>query len=256
MAELAYGCCRKFTDFPSFEGIIGTSPVMRKLYKQIEKASKEDLSVLIEGETGTGKELIANAIHKHSRQHAKPLAAINCGAFPPELIQGELFGWEKGAFTGAHNRRIGRIEAAQGGVLFLDEVGDLPLSQQVNLLRFLEERSIERLGGTEKIPIDVRIISATHVNLFQAVHAGKFREDLYYRLKVLHLETPPLRARGADIELLAWFFSWNFPKASPANRRASIPKRFVYYKNMTGQAISANCKIAYAMPSSSRKTTC
>jgi DNA-binding NtrC family response regulator len=229
---------------------------MRKLYKQIEKASKEDLSVLIEGETGTGKELIANAIHKHSRRHAKPLAAINCGAFPPELIQGELFGWEKGAFTGAHNRRIGRIEAAQGGVLFLDEVGDLPLSQQVNLLRFLEERSIERLGGTEKIPIDVRIISATHVNLFQAVHAGKFREDLYYRLKVLHLETPPLRARGADIELLAWFFSWNFPKASPANRRASIPKRFVYYKNMTGQAISENCKIAYAMPSSSRKTTC
>jgi DNA-binding NtrC family response regulator len=215
MAELAYGCCRKFTDFPSFEGIIGTSPVMRKLYKQIEKASKEDLSVLIEGETGTGKELIANAIHKHSRRHVKPLVAINCGAFPPELIQGELFGWEKGAFTGAHSRRIGRIEAAQGGVLFLDEIGDLPLSQQVNLLRFLEERSIERLGGTEKISIDVRIISATHVNLLQAVQTGKFREDLYYRLRVLHLETPPLRARGADIELLAWFFFVEFSKSIP-----------------------------------------
>lgn len=212
MAELAHSCCREFTDLLSFEGIIGASPVMRKLYKQIEKASREDLSVLIQGETGTGKELIADAIHKRSRRHARPLVAINCGAFPPELIQGELFGWEKGAFTGAHNRRIGRIETAQGGVLFLDEVGDLPLSQQVNLLRFLEERSIERLGGTEKIPIDVRIISATHVNLFQAVQTGKFREDLYYRLKVLHLETPPLRSRGTDIELLAWFFFTEFSK--------------------------------------------
>lgn len=212
MAELAYSCYPKFTNCQSFEDIIGTSLVMHKLYKQIEKVSKEDLSVLIEGETGTGKELIAHAIHKHSRRSAKPLVAINCGAFPPELVQGELFGWEKGAFTGAHSRRIGRIEAAQGGTLFLDEVGDLPLLQQVNLLRFLEERSIVRVGGTEKIPIDVRIISATHVNLLQAVQAGKFREDLYYRIRVLHLETPPLRTRGTDIELLAWFFFREFSR--------------------------------------------
>jgi DNA-binding NtrC family response regulator len=214
MAELSSSPFREFTDFPSFEGIIGASPVMRKLYRQLDKVSKEDLSVLIEGETGTGKELIANSIHKHSRRAAKPLVAINCGAFPPELIQGELFGWEKGAFTGAQGRRIGRIEAAQGGTLFLDEIGDLPLAQQVNLLRFLEERSIERVGGTEKIPIDVRIISATHIDLFQAVQAGKFREDLYYRLKVLHLKTPPLRDRGTDIELLTWFFFEEFTKSA------------------------------------------
>lgn len=213
MAELAYSCHPEFTNSLSFKGIIGTSPVMHKLCKQIEKVSKEDLSVLIEGETGTGKELIAKAIHELSYRNAKPLVAINCGAFSPELIQGELFGWEKGAFTGAHSRRIGRIEAAQGGTLFLDEIGDLPLAQQVNLLRFLEERTIERVGGTERIPIDVRIISATHVNLLQAVQVGKFREDLYYRLRVLHLETPPLRTRGSDIELLAWFFFQEFSQS-------------------------------------------
>jgi DNA-binding NtrC family response regulator len=212
MAELSSSPFREFTDHPSFEGIIGTSTVMRKLYKQIDKVSKEDLSVLIEGETGTGKELIANAIHTHSKRKAKPIVAINCGAFPPELIQAELFGYEKGAFTGAHCRKIGRIEAAQGGTLFLDEIGDLPLAQQVNLLRFLEERSIERVGGIEKIPIDVRIISATHVNLMRAVEEGKFREDLYYRLKVLHLKTPPLRERETDIELLTWYFFEEFSR--------------------------------------------
>jgi DNA-binding NtrC family response regulator len=212
MAELSSSPFREFTDFPSFEGILGTSPVMRKLYRQIDKISKEDVSVLIEGETGTGKELIANAIHAHSKRKDKPIVAINCGAFPPELIQAELFGYEKGAFTGAHCRKIGRIEAAQGGTLFLDEIGDLPLAQQVNLLRFLEERCIERVGGIEKIPIDVRIISATHVDLKQAVEEGKFREDLYYRLRVLHLKTPPLRERESDIELLTWYFFEEFSK--------------------------------------------
>lgn len=128
------------------------------------------------------------------------------------MIQGELFGWEKGAFTGAYSCRVGRIEAAQGGTLFLDEIGDLPLTQQVNLLRFLEERTIERVGSTEKIPINVRIISATHVDLVEAIQAGRFREDLYYCLKVLHLKTLPLRDRGADIELLAWFFFVEFSK--------------------------------------------
>jgi DNA-binding NtrC family response regulator len=212
MAELSNSPYKDFTDYPNFDGIIGNSPVMRNLFKQIEKVCKEDLSVLIEGETGTGKELIANAIHSHSRRAAKPIAAINCGAFPPDLIQAELFGYEKGAFTGAHARKIGRIEAAQGGTLFLDEIGDLPLDQQVNLLRFLEEKSIERVGGTEKIPIDVRIISATHIDLKQAVQAGKFREDLYYRLRVLQLKTPPLRERDNDIELLTWYFFDKFTK--------------------------------------------
>jgi DNA-binding NtrC family response regulator len=212
MAELSSSPFREFTSFPSFEGILGASPVMRKLYRQIDKVSKEDVSVLIEGETGTGKELIANAIHAYSKRKSKPIVAINCGAFPPELIQAELFGYEKGAFTGAQCRKIGRIEAAQGGTLFLDEIGDLPLAQQVNLLRFLEERCIERVGGIEKIPIDVRIISATHVNLKEAVEEGKFREDLYYRLRVLHLRTPPLRERESDIELLTWYFFEEFSK--------------------------------------------
>lgn len=212
MAELARNCRLDITDFPNYGNIIGASLVMRKLYKQIERVSKAGLSVLIEGETGTGKELIADAIHTHSRRSTQPFVAINCGAFPPELIQGELFGWEKGAFTGAHSRRVGRIEMAHGGTLFLDEIGDLPLSQQVNLLRFLEERSIERIGGTEKISVDVQIISATHVDLLQAVRAGNFREDLYYRLRVLYLEVPSLRDRGADVELLAWFFFQKFSR--------------------------------------------
>ncbi|MGR9037619.1 MAG: sigma 54-interacting transcriptional regulator [Gammaproteobacteria bacterium] len=212
MAELSRGRYREITAFPSFDGIIGNSPSMRKLFKQIQKVSKEDYSVLIEGETGTGKELISNAIHAHSARATKPFVAINCGAFPPELIQAELFGYEKGAFTGAHACKIGRLEAAQGGTLFLDEIGDLPLAQQVNLLRFLEERTIERVGGTEKIPIDVRVISATHVDLKQAVTDGRFREDLYYRLRVLQLKAPPLRERETDIELLIWYFFEEFSK--------------------------------------------
>lgn len=212
MAELSDSSYREFADYPNYDGIIGNSLVMRKLFKQIEKVCKEDYSVLIEGETGTGKELIANALHTHSSRAGKPIVAINCGAFPQELIQAELFGYEKGAFTGAQHRRIGRIESAQGGTLFLDEIGDLPLAQQVNLLRFIEERTIERVGGTEKIPIDVRIISATHIDLKKAVQSGKFREDLYYRIRVLHLKTPPLRERENDIELLAWYFLNEFSK--------------------------------------------
>jgi len=202
---------------------------MKNLFKHMAKVSKEDSSVLIEGETGTGKELIANAIHNHSSRADKPIVAINCGAFPKDLIQAELFGYEKGAFTGAQQRRIGRIESAQGGTLFLDEIGDLPLSQQVNLLRFLQEKVIERVGGTEKIPIDVRIIAATHVDLKKAVRAGKFREDLYYRLRVLQLKIPPLRERDGDIEVLAWYFFNKFsnqgkrkPRGFSADARYSL----------------------------------
>ncbi len=187
-------------------GIIGESRVMGELFKKLRKVAKEDCSVLIEGETGTGKELIAKAIHEQSVRANQSMTAINCGAFPKELIQAELFGYEKGAFTGAQQRKIGRIEEAQGGTLFLDEIGDLPLEQQINLLRFLEERTINRIGGTGVIPIDVRIIAATHVNLKEAVQKGTFREDLYYRLRVLQLKVPPLRDRGKDIELIAWYF--------------------------------------------------
>jgi DNA-binding NtrC family response regulator len=206
MAEISTPPHKHFTDYPAKYGIIGNSVVMLNLFKLIDKFSKEDYAVLIQGETGTGKELIANAIHNRSKRADKPIAAINCGAFPKDLIQAELFGYEKGAFTGAQQRRIGRIESAQGGTLFLDEVGDLPLDQQVNLLRFLEERYIERVGGAEKIPVDVRVIAATHVDLKEAVKEGKFREDLFYRLRVLQLKTPPLRIREHDIELLSWYF--------------------------------------------------
>ena len=199
-------CKRNNKEFPSGFGIIGASGIMQNLFDLLQKLAKEDCPVLIQGETGTGKELVATAIHKNSSRATKPLVAINCGAFPKELIQAELFGYEKGAFTGAVQRKIGRIESAQGGTLFLDEIGDLPMAQQINLLRFLEDKTIERIGGLEKIPIDVRIISATHVDLREAVRNKTFREDLYYRLDVLEIKTPPLRAREEDIELLAYYF--------------------------------------------------
>jgi len=197
---------KKSTYYPARFGIIGNSSVMQDLFSRLEKVAREDCSVLIEGETGTGKELVATAIHSHSDRAKYPLVAINCGAFPKDLIQAELFGHEKGAFTGALQRKIGRIEMAQGGTLFLDEIGDLPLEQQINLLRFLEDRTIERIGGSEKIAIDVRVIAATHVDLKAAVQRKEFREDLYYRLQVLQLKTPPLRLRENDIELLAYYF--------------------------------------------------
>lgn len=210
MNEISQPSQPSIDNYPSRFGIIGNSPSMLNLFKQIQKVAKEDCSVLIEGETGTGKELVASAIHHHSRRSHNPYVAINCGAYPKELIQSVLFGYEKGAFTGAEQRKIGLIESAQGGTLFLDEVGDLPLPQQVNLLRFLEERMIERIGGSTKITIDVRIIAATHVDLQKAVEIGKFREDLYYRLRVLQIKTPPLRTRGNDIELLAEYFFSQF----------------------------------------------
>ncbi|MCX7084058.1 MAG: sigma-54 dependent transcriptional regulator [Methylococcales bacterium] len=192
--------------YPTNFGIIGNSSAMLNLFSRLAKIVKEDCSVLIEGETGTGKELIANAIHKHSSRSAHPHVVINCGAFPKDLIQAELFGYEKGAFTGALERKIGFIESAQNGTLFFDEIGDLPHEQQVNLLRFLEDRTIKRIGGIEKIPVNVRVIAATHVDLKVAVQRGEFREDLYYRLRVLQLKTPPLRARENDIELIANYF--------------------------------------------------
>ena len=206
MSEICQSHKKKSNDYPSSFGIIGNSPLMADLFRLLQKVANEDCSVLIQGETGSGKELIANAIHKHSNRSGNPLIAINCGAFPKELIQAEMFGYEKGAFTGAQQRKIGRFESAQGGTLFLDEIGDLPLEQQINLLRFLEDREIIRVGGTEKIPVNVRIIAATHVNLEEAVYNGKFREDLYYRLHELQIKTPPLRDRENDIELLARFY--------------------------------------------------
>jgi len=184
-------------------GIFGHSALMQDFFQRLEKVIDVDLPVLIGGETGTGKELVAQAIHKYSQRSDSPFVVVNCAAIPETLIQSELFGHEKGAFTGAFTRKIGSIEAANGGDLFLDEIGDLPLSQQANLLRVIQERSITRVGSHQSVPIDFRIIAATHVDLSEAVRAGRFREDLYYRLSVLHLDLPPLRQRDGDVELLA-----------------------------------------------------
>ncbi|MDR5856086.1 sigma 54-interacting transcriptional regulator [Caballeronia sp. LZ062] len=184
-------------------GMIGTCEAMQALYRSIRKVAMTDAPVFISGESGTGKELTALAIHARSARREQPFVAINCGAIPPHLLQSELFGYERGAFTGANQRKIGRVEAADGGTLFLDEIGDLPLESQASLLRFLQERKIERLGGQTSTAVDVRIISATHVDMQTAMLEGRFRADLYHRLCVLQIDEPPLRVRGKDIELLA-----------------------------------------------------
>jgi DNA-binding NtrC family response regulator len=189
----ACGCC----------GMIGRSPVMLDLYGAIRKASGTDAPVMISGESGTGKELVARGIHQLSSRRNGPFIAVNCAALPTHLIQSELFGHEKGAFTGAYQRSIGRLEAASGGTIFLDEIGDLPLELQVTLLHVLQDKVIERLGSNREIRLDVRVIAASHVELEQAVVDGHFRADLYYRINVLRLRTPPLREREEDVELLA-----------------------------------------------------
>ncbi|PSL16107.1 DNA-binding NtrC family response regulator [Marinobacterium halophilum] len=186
--------------------MVGASPQMLKIFDLIRKVAQTDATVLIMGESGTGKELIARAIHQRSSRQAFPFIAVNCGALPESLIQSELFGCEKGAFTGAHQRRIGRIESAHQGSLFLDEIGDLASNLQAHLLRFLQEGTIERLGSSQSIEINTRVIAATNIDLEQAVKEGRFREDLFYRLSVLNIKVPPLRERGEDKELLARFF--------------------------------------------------
>jgi two-component system NtrC family response regulator len=190
----------------SFEGILGTSPGMQDVFRIILKVATTDASVLILGESGTGKEMAALAVHRRSRRRDGPFVAINCGAIPEALLESELFGHEKGSFTGAVAQRKGRIETATGGTLFLDEVGELPLSLQVKLLRFLQEQRIERVGGRESIPVDARVLAATNVDLKQAMASGRFREDLFYRIAVVVVTLPALRERGGDIPLLAQAF--------------------------------------------------
>ena len=188
------------------EAIIGRSGLMQEVYKAIGRVSSTDVSVLIRGDSGTGKELVARAVYQHSLRLDKPFLIINCVAIPKNLLESELFGYEKGAFTGAVHRRVGKIEQAHGGTIFLDEIGDMPISLQAKILRLLQEKSIERLGGRETIPVDVRIIAATNRDLEAALAAGRFREDLYYRLKVVTIWLPPLCERPDDISLLAEYF--------------------------------------------------
>jgi two-component system NtrC family response regulator len=187
----------------SFEGMLGASPQMQEVFTAIRKVATTDAPVLITGENGTGKELAALAIHRNGNRRDGPFIAINCGAIPESLLESELFGHEKGAFTGAHIQRKGRVELAQGGTLFLDEIGDLSGPLQVKLLRFLQEHRIERIGGREQIEVDVRVIAATNRDLKSAMKEGRFREDLYYRLGVVAIPLPPLRDREGDVPLLA-----------------------------------------------------
>jgi formate hydrogenlyase transcriptional activator len=189
-----------------YEEIIGTSAALRTVLNQIEAVSPSETTVLILGETGTGKELIARAIHKHSPRSSRPFVSVNCGAIPQSLIASELFGHEKGAFTGALQRRLGRFELAEGGTIFLDEVGDLPEETQLALLRVLQEREFERVGGNQSIRSNVRVIAATHRDLQAAMIAGAFRSDLFYRLNVFPVKLPPLRERKEDIALLVEYF--------------------------------------------------
>lgn len=191
---------------PAFMGLVGQSPRMQKVFETIRKVAATDSSVLITGESGTGKELIARAIHHLSARRNGPLVVINCGAIPGELLESELFGHEKGAFTGAHRTRMGRFEMADGGTIFLDEIGDMSPGLQVKLLRALQEQTFERVGGGQPIHVNIRVLSATHRDLLAAIGTGDFREDLYYRLNVIPIKVPPLRERKGDIPFLCRYF--------------------------------------------------
>jgi len=182
-----------------FENLVGSGPAMRKVFETIQKLAETDLTVLVRGESGTGKELVAQALHHRSPRRGRPFVAVNGAAISRELVESELFGHEKGAFTGADARRVGRFEAADGGTIFLDEIGDMPLETQAKVLRVLQERSFERVGGAKSIAVDVRVVAATHRDLEAEVRRGRFREDLYYRLRVVEIALPPLRQRPEDL---------------------------------------------------------
>ncbi|WP_454255435.1 sigma 54-interacting transcriptional regulator [Pseudomonas sp. Marseille-Q8238] len=219
MARLRGMGVREVDDFERV--LLGNSRATCELRRLLEKLAPTDAPVLIRGESGTGKELVARTLHRLSRRANGPFMAINCGAIPEHLIQSEMFGHEKGAFTGAHQKKIGRIESADGGTLFLDEIGDLPLELQASLLRFLQEMQIERVGSSKPISVNVRVLAATHIDLEAAIEKGRFREDLYYRLNVLQVQTAPLRERKEDIRCMADYFARHY--ALEIGRR---PRRF------------------------------
>jgi two-component system NtrC family response regulator len=203
----------------SFEQMLGTSRQMQDVFQSIRKVAATEAPVLILGESGTGKERAAQAIHNSSPRNTGPFIAINCGAIPEALLESELFGHEKGSFTGAHAQRVGKVETAQSGTLFLDEIGELPQPLQVKLLRFLQERAIQRIGGRKDLPIDCRVITATNTDLKKAMVEGRFREDLFYRIAVVTLRLPPLRERSGDIPLLAQSFLKKFSSDSSQEKK-------------------------------------
>ena len=202
-----------------FENLIGSGPGMKMVFETIQKVAETDLSVLIRGESGTGKELVAQALHQRSSRRARPFVAVNCAAISRELVESELFGHEKGAFTGADARRVGKFEAAHGGTIFLDEIGDMPAETQAKVLRVLEEREFERVGGNRGVAVDVRVVAATHRDLEHEVREGRFREDLYYRLNVVEIALPPLRERVEDIAALVQRFLANVAERLERDRK-------------------------------------
>ena len=215
---------RELKERYDFSNLVGTSGAMRQVYEQVAQVARTSTTVLLRGESGTGKELIAHALHYNSSRAKKPFIKVSCAALPQDLIESELFGYEKGAFTGAHGSKKGRFEIADGGTLFLDEIGDLNLATQVKLLRVLQERAFERLGGTQTVHVDLRLVTATNKDLEKAIAAGEFREDLYYRLNVFTIYVAPLRERKTDILLLADHFLEKFSREHGKNiRRISTP---------------------------------
>lgn len=215
---------RDETGWTVFEGFVGNSKPMQDVFDMIRRVGPVDVSVLITGESGTGKELVARAIHRLSGRKEAPFIPINCGAIPETLLESELFGYEKGAFTGAVRQQKGRIESAQGGTLFLDEIGDIPLGLQVKLLRFLQDHKVHRLGGKDTVSIDVRVLAATNVDLQEAVNSGRFREDLFYRLCVVAISVPALKRRDSDITLLARTFLMKFADAHKKALKGFTPQ--------------------------------
>ncbi len=202
-----------------FEEIVGTSAALQRVLSLLSKVAPTDASVLVTGETGTGKELVARAIHRRSHRSSRPFVSVNCAAIPRDLIASELFGHEKGSFTGALQRRLGRFEMAEGGTIFLDEVGELPLETQIALLRVLQEHEFERVGGTRSIQTNVRVVAATNRDLWAAIAAGTFRSDLFYRLNVFPIEMPPLRERQEDIPVLVEYFIHGCARSAGKNIR-------------------------------------
>jgi transcriptional regulator with PAS, ATPase and Fis domain len=229
IAPIANAACETERGEATF--MIGNSPAMREVFEQIRRYATCDATVLIHGESGTGKKLVARAMHERSSRAKSPFLAVNCTALPATLIAAELFGYEKGAFTGATARKRGVIEAANNGTLFLDGIGDMPIDLQGHLLRFLQENEIVRLGGHEPIPLDVRVIAAANMRLRDAVGAGQLREDLYYRLNVLSMDLPSLRERGDDVEIFAQYFLQRFSKELGRELRGFTPAAHAAIKN-------------------------
>ena len=225
--EAEYALLRRQVERPySFDDIIGASPGMRRVFETIQQVADSDVDVLVHGETGTGKELIARSIHRRSRRAEGPFVPVDCGAIPESLLESEFFGHEKGAFTGADNRRIGLLEFADHGTFFLDELGELPLVMQAKLLRTLQERKIRRLGGREEIGVDVRVVAATARELDEMIRQGSFRQDLFYRINVVRINLPPLRERGDDIGLLAEYLVNRYTREIGRDIRGITPEAY------------------------------